>query len=191
MIKEPENFMDELLAETEFKEEQFTEAHFDLMLLQIRQLQAKIENTFAEAEKEVKIINEWALNKNHALQAKIEFMERKLEAFIREQKAKTIELPHGVLKCHKKPDKIEIIDMDLFLANAKPELLSVTEQIKPNMTKIKDFMTISPNGHPGVIKVIGKEEFSYKLTNIKEKEDVRSEETGVATKPEMLHRVAL
>ena len=190
MMTDSENFLDELLADSEAKEEQYTEAYFDLLLLQIQQLQDKIEHTFSEAEKEVKIINQWALNKNHALQVKIEWMEKKLEAFIRERKAKTIELPHGVLKCHKKPDKIEITDMDLFLANAKPELLSVTEQIKPNMAKIKDFMIMSYKGHPGVSKVIGKEEFSYKLTKIKEDENVRSEEAGIATQPAMLHRVA-
>jgi len=191
IMSNEENFLNALLSESETKEEEQTEAYFDLLLLQIQQLQSKIEHTFSEAEKEVKIINQWALSKNHALQVRIEWMEKKLEAFIRERKAKTIELSHGILKCHKKPDKVEITDMDVFLANAKPELLTVTEQIKPNMVKIKDFMSMSYKGLPGVTIIKVKDEFSYTITKIKEDEDVRSEKTGTATQPALLHRVAL
>jgi hypothetical protein len=180
MMTKDETFMDELLAEAEQKEELQTEAYFDLLLLQIQQLEDKIAFNFSEADKEVKIIQGWALKKNHALHAKIEWNERKLEAFIRERKEKTIDLAHGVLKFHKKPDKLEIADMDLFLKNAKPEMLTVIpEQIKPDLTKIKAY-TKAHLPPKGVIISEGREEFSYKLNNQKEAENAREKEAGVA-----------
>ena len=189
---EDENFMEELLAESEQKDAEQTEAFFDLQLLQIQQLQEKIAYHFAEAKKEVDIINQWALNKNHALQVKIEWIEKKLEAFIRERKVKTLDLPHGVLKLHKKQDKVEITDMSLFLQNAPAEVLTVVpEQIKPDLTVLKKFLKSSFKPIPGTIVTAGKEEFSYKLNNKKEDEDGGQEEVGVTAQPALLHRIAL
>ena len=185
-------FMEELLQESEIKEEQQTEAYFDLLLLQIQQLQDKMAHIFGEAEKEVSIINQWALNKNHALQVKIEWIEKKLEAFIRERKVKTMDLPHGVLKLHKKQDKVEITDMELFLKNAPSEVMTVIpEQIKPDLTVLKKFLKSSFKPLPGTMVTAGKEEFSYKLNNRKEEEDGRQEEVGATAQPALLHRIAL
>ena len=176
-MTESESFIDELLAEAEIKEGQQTEAFFDLLLLQVQQMQEQIAYNFAEANKEVLLIKQWALNKNHGIQAKIDFIELKLAAFIKEKGLKTIDLAHGVLKYHKKPDKVEINDIDLFLKNAKPEMLSIVpETVKPDMTKIKAYL----KGHkapPGVLVISGKEEFSYKIKG-KENEYGGQEETG-------------
>lgn len=174
-----ENFLDELLREAEEKEEQQTEAFYDLLLLQIKKMNHQIANTFAEAEKECRLINNWALTKNAQLLEKIKFIELKLHAFIVERKEKTIDLANGTLKFHKKPDKVEIVDIDLFLKNARPELISVKpEEIKPDLTKIKSFIKSRPVP-PGVKVIEGKEEFTYKLKG--EKEDGREEETGTRT----------
>ncbi len=180
-MNEGEIFLNELLAEAEAKEEQQTEAYYDLLLMQISELQEKIAHNFAEAEKEVKIINDWALNKNHALQTKVEWLELKLEYYIRERKEKTIDLAHGVLKCHKKPDKVEISDMQLFLANASSELLTIVpEQVKPDLSKIKQYTKTHPVPK-GVTLVPGVEEFSYKLNKRKEEDYVgENTETGTA-----------
>ena len=192
MKTEEENFMDELLADAELQDEQRTEAYYDLLLLQIQQLQDQIAYNFGEAEKEVKIINHWALNKNHALQVKIEWMEKKLEAFIREHQSKTIDLPHGVIKLHKKQDKVEITDMELFLKHAPSEVMMVIpEQVKPDLTMLKRFLKSCYKPLPGTVIISGKEEFSYKLNNRKEDEDGRQEETGVTAQPTLLHRIAL
>ena len=189
-MTEEERFMAELDAETERKQEKQTEAYFDLLLLQILNLNEEIAYNFAEAEKEVKIINDWALAKNHAMQEKIDMLERKLEAFIREKKVKTIDLPHGVLKCHKKPDKVEITDIELFLKHAKPELLTIVpETVKPNLSKIKDYLIMSYNGFPGVTLTQGKEEFSYKLN--KEANNGRQEEIRTSIEPAMFDRIAI
>ena len=87
------------------------------------------------------MIKNWALTKNSKLQNRIDWLAIKLEAFIREQKEKTIELPNGVLKMHKKPDKVEITDLDVFLKHARSELLTIVpEQVKPDLNKIKAWM---------------------------------------------------
>lgn len=165
-----DNFIEELLKEAEEKEEQRTQAYYDLQLIEARKLQLQIERNFAEAETEVKIIQDWAINKNAALHERLQFIERKLEAWIREQGQKTIDLPNGTLKMHKKPDKVEIADMEAFLKHAKPEMLTVMpEQVKPDLNKIKTF--IRGNYTPaGVTVTAGKEEFTYKIKEIKEYE---------------------
>jgi len=165
-----DNFIEELLKEAEEKEEQRTQAYYDLQLIEIRKLQQQIEKNFAEAETEVKIIQDWAIRKNASLHERLLFIERKLEAWIREQGLKTIDLPNGTLKMHKKPDKVEVADIEAFLKHAKPEMLSIIpEQVKPDLNKIKAF--IRQNYTPaGVTVTEGKEEFTYKIKEIKEYE---------------------
>lgn len=165
------NFLDDLLLEAEQKEIKQTAAYYDLILLEISKLQRQIEANFAEAEKEIEIIKEWTLNKNSGIQDKMNFLALKLEAYIKEMGEKTISLPNGTLKMHKKPDKIEIEDLDLFLQRAKPEMLIVIpEQVKPDLNAIKAYIKTKPVP-PGIRVIEGKEEFSYKLNNRKEKDN--------------------
>lgn len=162
------NFLDELLLDAEQKEIKQTAAYYDLILLEISKLQTQIESNFAEAEKEVEIIKEWALNKNSGIQDKINFFVLKLEAYIKEMGEKTISLPNGTLKMYKKPDKIEIEDLDLFLQKARPEMLTIIpEQVKPDLNAIKAYIKTKPIP-PGIRVIEGKNEFSYKLNNRKE-----------------------
>ncbi|HZW40412.1 MAG TPA: host-nuclease inhibitor Gam family protein [Ignavibacteriaceae bacterium] len=183
-------FIEEIVKEAEEKEEQLTYAHYDMMLLAIRNINNQIADYFAEADKEKALIDKWVLEKNSKLQNKIEWLEKKLEAFIRDKGLKTIELSNGTLKFHKKQDKVEIVDFELFLKNAKPELLTIIpESAKPNLSKIKE--QISYKKIPGVELIKGKEEFSYKIIERKEEEDGRQKEIGTPIKPTMLNRVAV
>ena len=166
-------FLDELLEEAESKEEYQTEAYYDLILLQVKNLQEQIANNFSEAEKEIQHINNWVLHRNMVLDERCKVLERRLEAFIRGRQAKTIELPNGILKMHKKPDKIEIENLELFLKHARAEILTVIpEQVKPDLSKIKSFIKTRPVP-AGVVVIEGREEFSYKLR--KEVEDGQKE----------------
>jgi len=190
-----ENFIDDLIKEAEEKEDQQTEAYFDLLLLEIKRLNSEIENTFTEADKETAMIKNWALTKNSKLQSRIDLLALKLEAFIKERKEKTIELVNGVLKMHKKPDKVEITDMDLFLKHARSELLTVVpEQLKPDLNKIKAWI----KGHilpKGVTVTKGKEEFSYKLNgqlnNLEENNNGGQKEIGTGTQQADSYRAAV
>ncbi|MCX6173995.1 MAG: host-nuclease inhibitor Gam family protein [Ignavibacteriales bacterium] len=173
-----DNFLDELLEMAEQKELAQTDAYYDLLLSEIKKMKDKIELNFHESEKEIDIINKFVLKKNSILDERIKFLEKKLESFIRERDVKSISLANGTLKMHKKQDKIEITDMDLFLKLAKKELLDVIpEQLKPSLTKIKQWIKSKPVPK-GVTIIEGQPEFSYTLSN--EEEDGREKETGIA-----------
>jgi len=187
------NFIDEMLLEIEQKEEEKTQAYYDLLLLQINNLQENIANNFNEADKEVAIIKDWALKKNSIIQERINFIERKLEAYIRELKMKTLELPNGTLKLHRKPDKVEITDMELFLKKANKDLVTIIpESFKPDLNKIKAYIKTKPTP-PGVTITAGKEEFSYKLKDDKEinKNGRSEEETGTGIEQTSNIRIAV
>lgn len=172
------NFLEELLQEVEQKEVERDEAYFDLLLLQIKQINSQISYNFSQAEKECSMINNFVLQKNAQLQEKVKWLELKLEGFIRERGVKSIPLTNGTLKMHKKPDRVEVEDLELFLKNARKELVTVIpEQLKPNLSAVKNFIKTRPT--PQGIKVIeGKVEFSYSLN--KEEENA-GEETEVGT----------
>ena len=57
-MTDDENFLEELLMEAEEKEDQQTEAYYDLILLQIKKMNRQIAVNFSEAEKECRIIND-------------------------------------------------------------------------------------------------------------------------------------
>ena len=155
------NFIDDILAEAEAKEQKLLKAHYDLLLLEISKLQQQITDNFQQAEIEIQIINNWAFQKNSKLQDRISFYEKKLEAYIREEGLKTIEMPNGTLKLHKKPDKAEITDIDIFLQHAKQELVNIIpEQVKPDLNKIKSYIKLHKVIPEGVTVTEGKEEFS-------------------------------
>lgn len=157
MTTEAPNFIDELLADVEKQETQQTAAYYDLLILEIA-------HNFTESDKEVAIIKEWALKKNAALNERSQLLRMKLEDYIRNEGKKTMDLPHGTLKIRKSPDKIEITDMQIFLKNARAEMLSVVpEQVKPDLNKIKAFMKVSNKIPDGISVVEGKEEFKLTL----------------------------
>lgn len=159
-----DNFIDELLKEAEQKEQQDTQAYFDLLILEIKELEYQKEENNSEAEKEVRIIQEWAVNRNAKLDNQISYRKRQLEEFVKREGEKTVELPHGTLKLHKKPDKVEICDMSKFLANAREETINrIPEQIKPDLNKIKTFIKRYGYTPSGVKMIEGKEEFSLKI----------------------------
>lgn len=174
------NFLDDLIEQAEKKEILQTEAYYDLLLSEIKKLNDQIEYNFNQAEIETDIINKFVLKKNSTLDARIKFIEIKLESFIRERNVKSISLANGILKMHKKQDKVEITDMDLFLKHAKKDLLEVIpEQLKPSVAKIKQWIKSKPVPK-GVTVTAGQPEFNYTLTNDKEEINGTEEETGIA-----------
>lgn len=173
------NFLDELVKEAELKEEKQTEAYFDLLLLTIKQLQKQIGYNFQEAEKECSMINSFVLQKNAQIQERIKWFEVKLEAFIRERGDKTISLCNGTLKMYKKPDRVEVENLELFLKNARPGLLGIIpEQVKPNLLAIKNHIKTKPIP-PGVKVIKGKEEFNYKLNKEEKNAGTEKIATGI------------
>lgn len=168
------DFIDQLLKEVEEKEQKLSMEFADLMLIEISQLEKQIQTNFEQAAREREIIKNWALSRNSSLASRVEFLSKKLEVFIKETGEKTINLPNGILKMHKKPDRIEVEDLELFLKNARPEwLTTIPEQVKPNLVSIKNHIRTRPI--PKGVKVIeGEVEFSYKLNGVEDgKEEAR------------------
>ena len=173
-------FLDELLEEVELKEDQQKEVYVDLLLIQIKNLQDEITKNFNNADKEIEIIKSWALSKNTVLQERINLIENQLEQFIRESNKKTIDLPNGILKIRKSPDKAEVENLELFLSKANAELVSVVpEQIKPNLKNIKNYIKMTTKVPEGVRVIEGKEEFSYVIKT--EETNAGEKEAGVGT----------
>lgn len=171
-MEETKTFLDELLLEADNRETKQTQSYYDLILMEIGKLQLKVEENFAEAEKEVELIKEWALKSNSKLQDKIDFLAKKLEAYLREENLKTLELPHGTLKIRKQPDKVEISDLTIFIENASADLVRIIpEEVKPDLLKIKAFIKNKNKVPEGVKLIPGAEHFSYSLINNKEKKN--------------------
>lgn len=162
-------FLDELLEEVEAKDESMLLSHVDLILSEIGSLQTQIAKNFSTTEEEKEILDNWSLSRNSKLQDKISRLETKLEAFMSEQPkdVKTIDMAHGKLQIRKQPKIVEIVDLELFMKNPKLHQLATIQQetIKPNLNKIKKFLTM--NGFrdiPEGVKVTEQEErFTIKI----------------------------
>lgn len=166
------NFLDELLLEAEAKEQKQTLSYYDLVVMEIARLEDEIAGNFNNADEEAEIIKSWALRRNAVLQEKENFLKLKLEAFIREEGKKTIDLPHGTLKIRKIPDKVEIADMEVFLANAKSEIITIIpEAVKPDLTKIKTYIKNTGRVPQGVNVIEGKDEFKLTIKTKENKHD--------------------
>ena len=169
MKSEGASFIDQIVNEAEEKEQKLNREMADLMLLEIRNLQVEIEQTFEQAERERTIIKNWAITKNSKLAGKIEWLSKKLELFLKEEKVKTLELAFGSLRFRKLPDRVEILDNELFLNNANSScLMIVPETAKADLNKIKNFIKRSGRTPKGCEVIPGEVKFSYSINNHKE-----------------------
>lgn len=183
MKSEGARFIDELVREAEEKEQKLNRELADLMLLEIRNLQEEIERVFDQAEKERTIIKNWAITKNSKLANRIEWISKKLELFLKEENIKTLELAFGSLRFRKQPDRVEILDNELFLNNATSSMLMIVpETAKADLNKIKAFIKISGRTPDGCEVIPGEIKFSYSINNNKEIEVNGTKETGAGGK---------
>ena len=184
MKSEGANFIDQIVNEAEEKEQKLNCEMADLMLLEIRNLQEEIEQTFEQAERERTIIKNWAITKNSKLTNRIEWLSKKLELFLKEEDVKTLELAFGTIRFRKQPDKIEIVDDELFLNNATSNMLAIIpETAKADLSKIKSFIKRSGRIPQGCEVIPGEIKFSYKINNHQETEINGTKETRTTNKP--------
>jgi hypothetical protein len=183
MKSEGERFIDELVKEAEEKEQKLNRELADLMLLEICNLQDEIERVFDQAEKERTIIKNWAITKNSKLTNRIDWISKKLELFLKEENVKTLELAFGSIRFRKQPDRIEIIDEEMFFNNATSSILSIIpETAKVDLNKIKAFIKKSGRTPKGCEVIPGDIKFSYSINNHKEIEVNGKKEAGTETK---------
>ena len=182
MKSEGASFIDQIVKEAEEKEQKLNCEMADLMLLEIRNIQEEIQSTFEQAERERTIIKNWAITKNSKLASRIEWLEKRLEAFLKEEKVKTLELAFGTIRFRKQPDKIEIIDDEVFLNNATSSVLTIVpETAKADLNKIKAFIKRSGRVPKGCELIPGEIKFSYSINNHKEEIKNGTKETGIET----------
>lgn len=158
------NFLDELIAEAEQRDKKLEREHVDLILLEIRNLNSEIESTFDQAKRECEIIKSWALRRNSSAVSKIEFLEKKLELYFKEENLKTLTLPNGELKFRKSPNRIEITDMSEFLKHANASVIDeIPALIKPNLTKLRSYITKTGRMPKGCTEIPGEIKFHYTI----------------------------
>ncbi len=189
-------FLDELLEEVEAKEATLHLAHVDLVLGEVSNLEEQIAKNFDETEKEKAILDDWTLRKNSKLQERIDWMTRKLEAFMKEQgeDVKTIEVCNGKLLRRKQPDKIEIVDMDQFMLNADSSMLTVSpETVRPDLRKVMAFYKRRLIPPAGTKLIVGEEKFSIKLNNNEKEQEHNgtTSETRVGNKQANSYKTAV
>ena len=183
MKSEGESFIDQLVGEAEEKEQKLNCEMADLMLLEIRNLQEEIERVFEQCEKERTIIKNWAITKNSKLTNRIEWLSKKLEVFLKEENVKTLELAFGTIRFRKQPDRVEILDSELFLNNATSKMLTIVpETAKADLNKIRAFIKHTGRIPQGCELTPGETKFSYKINNHKEAELNGTKETGTGRK---------
>jgi len=177
------SFMDQIVKEAEEKEQKLNREMADLMLLEIRNLQEEIEQTFEQAERERNIIKNWAITKNSKLTNRIEWISKKLELFLKEEGVKTLDLAFGTIRFRKQPDRVEIVDDEMFLNNATSNILTIVpESAKADMNKIKSFIKRSGRVPNGCELIPGEVKFSYSINNHKEEELNGSKEIRTGSK---------
>ena len=157
-------FFDELIADAIAKEKEDLLAQCDIMLMEISRLESEIEENRKVAEREIKLINDWATKLNLKRTERIDMLKSRLESIMRSQDKKTIKLPHGTMKLRQKPDRVEVVDVEVFLQNAAKDMVTIIpEQIKPSLTNIKKWIKMTNKVPKGVKLVKGEVEFSIKL----------------------------
>ena len=163
-LTETDSFIDDLLAEAEVKEADEALAYYDLVVKEIARLETEIAEVNSNTDREVQIIKAWALDRNVKFHDRIEFLKLKLETYIRAEGKKTIDLPHGTLKLRQNPDKVEVTDLEAFLAVANKDMVTIKpEEIKPSLNGIKKYITMTTKVPDGVLVKEGEITFTLKL----------------------------
>ena len=173
---EGKSFIDQLIEEAEEKEQKLLQSHLDLILIEIRNLENQIEKNFSTAAEEREIIKNWALERNSMLNSRIQWLSKRLEGFLREEKLKTLDLPNGIIRIRKQSDKISVIDEEKFFNNATSAILNITETVKPDLLKIKSWIKRTGRVPQGVEILPQDEKFSYTI----KRNNNGKEKTGTA-----------
>jgi hypothetical protein len=167
-------FMDELLAEAEEKEQrvkiELDRLKADQLLMAVAKLDSQIEDANKLCDDEIKLIEQYRKSEIERIEKKRSWLLFNLEGFARQQLEaggeKTMRLPHGALALRKGRDKIEILDMELFMKVApRYGFLRVTPENKePDMTALAAFVKRTKQIPLGTKLTPATINFSYQLT---------------------------
>lgn len=175
------NFMEELLLEAEKAEEnqriEMDRLRADQLLMTIEKLESQADELNKMVNSEISLIEDYHKIEGERINKKIRWLAWNLEQFIKSTDEKTIRLPHGTVKLRTGRDKVEVEDLERFLANEENQIFlkTIPETYKPDLLMVMDH--IKQTGHipNGVKYVNGGVRFSF-TTQKRSKENDNSSE---------------
>ncbi|MBK7446153.1 MAG: host-nuclease inhibitor Gam family protein [Ignavibacteria bacterium] len=142
------------------------EIKLDKYLWVIRQKEIELNKCSALAEESMRRTQAWLNKKENTITSAIEFLSGQMKNYLKQNKLKSLSLPNGNIGFRKQSDVVIIQNEEIFLENAKPELLRhVEESYEPDLKAIKDYIKKSGGDLPIGIDLKPQEsKFYYKLS---------------------------
>lgn len=142
------------------------EIKLDKYLWVIRQKEIELNKCSALAEESMRRTQAWLNKKENTITSAIEFLSGQMKNYLKQNKLKSLSLPNGNIGFRKQSDVVIIQNEEIFLENAKPELLRhIQESYEPDLKAIKDYIKKSGGDLPIGIDLKPQEsKFYYKLS---------------------------
>ncbi|MBS1550492.1 MAG: host-nuclease inhibitor Gam family protein [Bacteroidetes bacterium] len=143
------------------------EIKLDKYLWVIRQKENELQRSKALAEESIRRTQAWLDKKENTINSAIEFLSGQMKNYLKQNKLKSLSLPNGNIGFRKQSDIVIIQNEEIFLENAKPELLRhIQESYEPDLKAIKDYIKKSGGDLPKGIDLKPQEsKFYYKLSD--------------------------
>lgn len=143
------------------------EIKLDKYLWVIRQKETELNKCIALAEESIRRTEAWLNKKENTITSAIEFLSGQMKNYLKQNKLKSLSLPNGNIGFRKQSDVVIIQNEELFLENAKPELLRhIQESYEPDLKAIKDYIKKSGGDLPKGIDLKPQEsKFYYTLSD--------------------------
>lgn len=143
------------------------EIKLDKYLWVIRQKEIELNKCSALAEESMRRTQAWLNKKENTITSAIEFLSGQMKNYLKQNKLKSLSLPNGNIGFRKQSDVVIIQNEEIFLENAKPELLRhIQESYEPDLKAIKDYIKKSGGDLPKGIDLKPQEsKFYYKLSD--------------------------
>jgi len=147
------------------------EIKLDKYLWVIRQKENELQRSKALAQESIRRTQAWLDKKESTINSAIEFLSGQMKNYLKQNKLKSLSLPNGNIGFRKQSDVVIIQNEEIFLENAKPELLRhIQESYEPDLKAIKDYIKKSGGDLPIGIDLKPQEsKFYYKLSEISNK----------------------
>lgn len=142
------------------------EIKLDKYLWVIRQKETELNKCSALAEESIRRTQAWLDKKENTINSAIEFLSGQMKNYLKQNKLKSLSLPNGNIGFRKQSDVVIIQNEEIFLENAKPELLRhVQESYEPDLKAIKDYIKKSGGDMPKGVDLKPQEsKFYYRLS---------------------------
>jgi len=143
------------------------EIKLDKYLWVIRQKETELNKCSALANESINRTQNWFEKKENTINSAIEFLSGQMRNYLKQNKLKSLSLPNGNIGLRKQSDVVIIQNEEIFLANAKPELLRhIQESYEPDLKAIKDYIKQSGGDLPKGVDLKRQEaKFYYKLSD--------------------------